>query len=151
MVGFCVAQLATIPLLRRTRIELVDIAEEMLADDSLSEASRLEINNLLDTAMSFRVGILIPVAQILFCIHMVMRVPDEPDDQVSAHPKFNDLMLRYVLSNAGNNLPAGIVTLLLMPLVWMVGIACGDDDSWGEFEDSVFRLADRVGSTAGTT
>ena len=101
------------PLRRR----MIEIAEEMLAEPSLAPVNRDRINHLLDTCMSFRVGLRLPFAILSQIIDDFLRLPlhrSPSQKELMKDERYTQLLGRYSLSVLAANPLAAIATSILI-------------------------------------
>jgi hypothetical protein len=131
-------------LVRPLRYQIVDIGEAILADPNVREAGRERVNRLLDTCMSFRVGLLIPVAAIGVIIDDILR-RDQPQTPLQTDYRFHELLWRYFVSILAAN---PVMALVTVPLIIVCSIAHqllrGDDGLRGAVEEPVIRASGAV-------
>jgi hypothetical protein len=96
--------------MRRARIEMVELAEQILADPAVSDAGKYEVNHVLDTCMSFKVGAIVPIAVIGVFIDEVRGAP-EPADEFAGDTRFTRLLLLYYASVLAANPLLAIVSI----------------------------------------
>jgi hypothetical protein len=110
------------------RLKLVDSAEEFLREKKWNAQQRDELNLLLDTCMSFRVGLLVPVGVVSIVIDETLRRPIEcsPSQiELSNDPRFDSLLGRYFVSIAAANPIAAVVSVILMALGMIITVPFG--------------------------
>lgn len=105
--------------MRNFRLRLVDIAEELLADKSLSRETKDDINHLIDTCMSYKVAFFLPLAALASAADTILGI-NHPTEELDDDERYHDLVGRYFVSVIAANLifaPVAILSVLLFGLV----------------------------------
>ncbi len=105
--------------LRSSRLRMVELAEEMLADPAMGHEDRELIDHLIDTAFSFRVAFLAIPAALAAMFEIILGEAWERD---ALDPRFGELTSRYVASVSAVN-PIGAI--IAAPIVLTAGIFAG--------------------------
>jgi len=110
------------PLRRKMFFE----AEALLADERYDGESKEHIDNLLDTCMSFRVGLRLPLAFVASIMVDLLRLPrpSPPYEDLSYDARYHKVFLLYVASISAANPLALIVWFPLMIIGFSVHLAC---------------------------
>ena len=117
----CVLALLVQPL----RLKLVTLAEDLLDENLWNNDERAEIERLVTSSLSFRTGLLLPVAGIAVGLDLLLgRADDVPAQLRRLHcdPRFDQLIGYYGLSVCAANPLAGLVTFALIPLVSVLSL-----------------------------
>jgi len=109
---------------RDLRIEMVRIAEEILSDSAVSDAGKDRVNHLLDTSISFKVGILIPFAAVGVMFDMLLRRAPERDE-FGGDARFHRFVRRYFASVLAVNPVFAVISIPLMMLLPLWELLCG--------------------------
>lgn len=130
-------------LLQPLRREMVRIAEAMLADNKVNAESRRRINQLLDTCISFRVGLTLPFAIIGVIIDdMTHRVPPPP--KIAQDPRYHAIVKRYFLSILGVNPLAAMISIPLIAISLVAHKLKGADSFREAVEEPVVRASGAI-------
>lgn len=105
--------------MRRFRVRLVQSGEQLLSDKRLSDESREEINHLLDTCMSFKVALAMPIACIGAAADSILGRKYD-NSELDDNELFHSLVERYFVSVLAANLlfaPVAVISVLLFGVV----------------------------------
>lgn len=136
-------------LVHPMRRGMVRLARDLLDEERWSDDQRAAINLLIDTCMSFRVGVLIPIAAINMVgdelLERKVSVHAEME-RLWAEPRYHSLFSRYVVSIFVANLFAGAVSLVLVPIAGGICAMIRSHRSQGGslrsvIEESVYRAS----------
>lgn len=99
-----------------SRIRMTQLAEAMLAETHWTERERWEINNLLDTCLSFRIGFAVPFAittSIFSIVSGSRRNPKEKLLRLFGDRRFDRIVIFYFISILAANPFAMILSIPL--------------------------------------
>ena len=118
LVGYGVIMIALAIAIYPIRKNMFSLAEELLKLKSLTESDKRKINLLLDSCMSFRIGMMVPIAIIGVISDRVIgiKMPDKASTQLLNEEKYHKIIAMYFLSILVANPLAGLITL---PLVFV--------------------------------
>ncbi len=125
------------------RREMILLGEELLADPALKPRHRDAINLLMDTCMSFRVGLLLPVAVLSVLADEVLKreVHVPGDDSLMNDPRFDRFLTRHILSIAAINPIATAIAMVLMIPTVAYSFAIGRDRTRAIVEEPLLRAS----------
>lgn len=148
LLGYAAVTVGLAMLAQPMRLRMVDLAEEILADEQFSERERDLINHLLDTAFSFRVGLQMPLAVLTTIANDVLRVPNElpATKRLMQDERYHGVLLRHFLSVLAGNPIVAPITIALMIISLIVDLATSSSNPRDAVEASVLRAS--VGAPA---
>lgn len=114
-----VVQLALQPL----RLQMVDLAEEMLAEGHWNKDQRDRLTLLVDHCASLSFSLVLPVAFVVSILIDIIGVhqPLTPSrKRLVADPRYQTLLRRFFISLLGANPIAAVVTIPLMAINMLV-------------------------------
>jgi hypothetical protein len=123
------------------------LAESMLAEPDWRKDERDEINQLMDTCMSFRVGALLALAAIGVMTDCLLGRPvrsDRAADRLWNDRRFHRLVGRYLVSVLAANPIVAVVSLPLLGVSRLVVSICDREDGRIGIDEPVVRAANGV-------
>lgn len=123
LVGYVVLMIAIAFLVQPTRMRLVATIDEMLSEDRWNDADRARLFKLRDNSMSFLVGLIVPIAVLSVIIDDLLGRVGHHDDELSRDPRYAQCVWRFFASLAAANPLAAVVSISLMIVSIVVGLA----------------------------
>ena len=117
LVGYAALVATLLVVTQPLRLRMIDVAEGMLAERRWNAAEREEINQLLDTSMSVKIGLMLPVAAIASIMFDVLRTRTEWPASIrrlEEDHRFHELSRMYIVSVLAANPLAGVFSIALM-------------------------------------
>lgn len=116
LIGYVGVVLVLAAAVHPVRMHMVDTANEMLDEGHWNAAERAKINHLLDTCMSFRVGVLLVVAAADVILDIILHREVESPSSASRlrkDPRFHTMIRCFFLSVMAVN---PLAFLVMQPL-----------------------------------
>lgn len=135
---------------RRVRLTLVDAGEIVLADAAVSTDVKDWINDLLDTCMSFRVGLLLPFAILSVMADDVLGI-NQPDDSSDGDERLHRLAGLYSLSVLAANPLAALINVPLLIVGLCVHLAFSRESPFEAAEESVEKAVGKAARSVAST
>ncbi len=135
-----VLQLALQPM----RLQMVDIAEEMLSEGHWNKDQREDINTLLDGAASMAFSIVLPIAILVTILKDIIGVRTEVPQwmkRLAEDPRYHALIRRFCVSLLGANPLAAVITIPLIAVGTVVGLFVSRAGYQRAIEEPVAMLA----------
>lgn len=123
-------------------------AEALLADPSTKPESRERVNMLVDTCMSFHVGLILPVAAFGVLFDELLRRPRPKAHPLHDDPRYLALVGRYFASILAANPLAAIVSVPVIVFCALIGRAFGQESFKEGVEEPLERASVAVGCPA---
>lgn len=126
LIGYVVLMVALSYVVQPLRESMVLLSEEMLDDTKWTDGQRDEINLIIGASMSFRIGLIMPLAVLSMLVDTLLDrkpVPTEEQAQLEADPRFDAVMWRFFVSAAAANPLAAVPTIGLMAVSIVFGLA----------------------------
>lgn len=105
------------------RRDMVALAEDILKEHKWNEEERETVNFVLDSCMSFAMGLALPIAIVAATFDTLLGKKTETT-RLDNDPRFGALTWRYFVSILAANPLAALVTLPLMVVSFAVFAAC---------------------------
>jgi hypothetical protein len=122
LIGYAATLVLLAVLTQPLRLRMVTLSNAMLRDKRLTVEQRLRLNFLVDTCMSFRVGLLLPVAATVSILRMVLG--DEPKLETGGRlfndTRYHSLVLCYFVSILAANPLAALVSVPLLCVGFLI-------------------------------
>lgn len=122
LLGYVVVAAVLALVVHPLRVHMVSVAEKMLAEGRWNAEERAKINQLLDTCMSFRVGLAMILAVVAVTAEDLLgreRAVPKARIRLVADPRFHVLLRLYFLSALAAN---PLATLVVVPLMIVSGV-----------------------------
>jgi uncharacterized membrane protein (DUF441 family) len=122
LIGYVILVTALALAAHPMRIRMVELVEDILAEPQWNAAERLRLNQLLDTCMSFRVGLMVVVAALSVIVDVALGRVEEPPASTARLRKdarYHSIVVRYFVSVLAANPIAAVaaVPLMIMALI----------------------------------
>jgi hypothetical protein len=104
------------------RRDLATLAEDILRESKWNADERKTVNFMLDTCMSFAIGLALPIGIIAATLDVLLRKPIELT-RLDADGRFDGMLWRYFVSILAANPLAAFVTLPLMAVSFAIFVA----------------------------
>lgn len=140
--GYGVVLIGLAIVVHPLRRSMMIIAENMLADQPISDHTRARVNQLLDTCMSFRVGLILPLAVIGVVIDDLLHRMTPPSTENDA--RYHALVKRYFVSILAANPIAALISIPLMLFSFLVHVLRGDESIREAVEEPVVRASSAI-------
>jgi hypothetical protein len=123
-------------LVQPMRLRMTEISNTLLATPGLKPAMREKVNGLIDTCMSFRVGLILPIAIVSVITDEILEGDScKPQThQLSDNSEYHKMLLMYLVSILVAN---PIMSFVNVPLLIFGAIVHSITDGWKEAVDGV--------------
>lgn len=112
------------------RQEMVRIGESILADTKVSQDGKEAINHLLDTCMSFKVGLLVPIAAGAALFDILLGTPHKPDE-FENDARFHRLLRLFFCSVLAANPIFAMLSVPIMLIGLVASLFCAEPEKSG--------------------
>lgn len=118
LVGYGVVMIALAIAIYPIRKNMFSLSEELLRLKNLTESDKLKINLLLDSSMSFRIGMIVPIAVIGVISDRIIGIKPQIKTSVTLlnEKRYHKIIVMYFLSILVANPLAALITI---PLVFL--------------------------------
>jgi hypothetical protein len=147
LIGYVVVMVALSYAVQPLRERLVILSEQMLDETHWSDAQRDEIELMVTASMSFRVGLIMPIAVASIMADTILDrkvAPVGEQAELEKDPRFEAMTWRFFVSAAAANPLAAIPTVALMLVSIIVGLAFAKRSSRSVVETTVEEPMIRV-------
>lgn len=125
------------------RRKMFSLAEELIGSGKLDQSGRAELNMLLDDCMSFRMGLLLPIAIIASIADDIIgrKFEINIDKALLEEQKFHHIILIYIISILAANPIAAFFSIPLAAISILVNLIFGKNTLTDAVEEPVIRLS----------